>query len=80
MLGSYDGGADQSDVGGCGMKKVIEVEGYKAFRGIMKIEYKSLYAMPMEIAGEWLYKPDTGCWYCGGRSYPDVICTIVKVQ
>lgn len=60
------------------MKKVIEVEGYKAFRGGMQI-MRTDGADPVEISGDWLYKPDTRCWYCGGRSYPDSICKILDV-
>ena len=59
--------------------KIISVEGYKAFRGTMRITPKA--AVPeFELSGDWLYKPDTGCWYGKGSSFPEDICTIVEVD
>jgi hypothetical protein len=58
---------------------MIKVEGYKAFTGTMRITPKYDTA-PFELTGDWLYKPDTGCWYGGGRSYPAKICEVVKDQ
>lgn len=55
---------------------IICVEGYKAFRGSMEIVTMS----GMTIRGEWLYRPDTDCWYCGGYSYPAVCCRIMEVE
>lgn len=60
------------------MKKIIEVEGFKAFRGVMKIGFSP--ATLRYIRGDWLYKPDTECWYCDGESYPDHICMIMEVE
>lgn len=57
---------------------MIEVEGYKAFRGIMRIVPKTDKVAPFEIEGEWLYKPDCKCWYCKGWSYTETICEVVK--
>ena len=54
---------------------IICVEGYKAFRGIMQITPKNPKIKPFELSGEWLYKPDTKCWYGNGSSYPEEICT-----
>ena len=68
------------------MGKMIEVEGYKAFRGIMKVSYTILYGEvePGEcndnIYGDWLYKPHTDCWYCGGKSYPAELCKVLEVE
>ena len=59
------------------MERMICVEGYKAFHGKMRIEPKSSYIKPFEVEGDWLYKPDTDCWYSGGSSYPANICSIV---
>lgn len=59
------------------MERMICVEGYKAFHGKMRIEPKSSYFMPFEVEGDWLYKPDTDCWYGGGSSYPAAICVVV---
>lgn len=55
---------------------MIKVEGYKAFRGIMKISPKTSTIRPMNIEGDWLYKPEYDCWYCGGRSFPASICEV----
>lgn len=54
---------------------MIRVEGYKAFRGRMKIS--PINREPFHVWGDWLYKPEYDCWYCGGRSYPASICTVV---
>ena len=51
---------------------MICVEGYKAFRGTM---YHKM--LDKKITGEWLYKPDTDCWYCNGSSYPNVVLKII---
>lgn len=57
----------------------VSVEGYKAFRGTMRITPKA--AVPaFELHGDWLYKPDTGCWYGKGSSFPEDICTIMEVE
>lgn len=58
------------------MGKVISVEGYRAFCGYMKITPKDKRYLPIEVFGDWLYRPDTKCWYCKGRSYPAEVCTI----
>lgn len=55
------------------MGKMIEVEGFKAFRGVMRICGKN-------ISGEWIYKPDTDCWYGNGWSYPAVMCKVLEVE
>lgn len=57
---------------------MINVEGYKAFNGIMKIIPKNTQVSPFELSGDWLYKPDTECWYGKGSSFPKEICEIVK--
>ena len=53
--------------------RMIEVEGYKAFFGMMDCGGRNVY-------GEWLYKPGTDCWYCRGSSYPAEICRILSVE
>ena len=45
---------------------MIEVEGYKAFKGIMKIKPKCEGVSSFELEGDWLFKPDTQCWYGRG--------------
>lgn len=62
------------------MAKIIEVDGYKAFRGVMKIIPKSQQFSPYEVCGDWLYKPEYDCWYGKGGSYPASICEIVSVE
>lgn len=57
---------------------MVEVEGYKAFKGVMKITPKCDTIKPFEIECDWLYKPDTECWYGSGRSFSKDICEIVK--
>jgi hypothetical protein len=60
---------------------MINVEGYKAFRGTMRITpSQSSGADPFELTGDWLYRPDTGCWYGHGGSFGASICTIVKAD
>lgn len=56
--------------------KVISVEGYKAFRGTMRISPRGAEAY--DLCGDWLYKPGTGCWYGNGRSFPKEVCTILE--
>ena len=61
------------------MGKIINVEGYKAFRGTMRIRPKA--SVPaFNLYGDWLYKPETGCWYGLGSSFADEICSIVEVE
>lgn len=58
---------------------MICVEGYKMFRGTMKISPKCKTAVkPFELHGEWLYKPEFGCWYGKGSSFMEDICEIVE--
>ena len=53
---------------------MIQVEGYKAFHGKMKITPKNPNIEPFVKEGDWLYRPDTGCWYGCGCSFCDEIC------
>ena len=58
---------------------MIKVEGYKAFHGDMKIVPKSILYRPFYICDkDWLYKPDTDCWYGGGSSYVAHICEPIE--
>ena len=57
---------------------MIKVEGYKAFRGVMKITPKTEAVKPFELESDWLYKPDTDCWYGDGRSFCASICEVVE--
>ena len=56
-------------------ERMIKVEGYKAFRGCMRVTVTLPSGKaPAFVSGDWLYKPETDCWYCGGGSYPSEIC------
>lgn len=55
---------------------MIKVEGFMAFRGTMTITPKCTGVAPFDIEGDWLYNPNTECWYGGGRSFGKDICTI----
>ena len=58
---------------------MIIVEGYKAFHGDMKITPKSPeYPVFYIYDKDWLYKPDTRCWYGGGASYLAEICKPIE--
>lgn len=56
---------------------MIEVEGYKAFRGTLRISPKSPEIKPFDLEGDWLFKPETNCWYGQGRSFSATICEVV---
>lgn len=58
---------------------VIMVEGYRAFRGTMKITPKTARVPSYELTGDWLYKPEYDCWYGKGSSFAADICTIMEV-
>lgn len=57
-----------------GAPVLVICEGYQAFRGTMEVMH--IGHGTERIEGDWLYKPDTNCWYCRGRSYPVEICKI----
>lgn len=59
---------------------MICVEGYKAFRGTMLWTPGNPAYAPQKITGDWLYKPDTDCWYCQGRSFPANTCEVLEVS
>lgn len=61
-------------------KRIIEVEGYKAFRGSMKITPRSSLIPPFTVNGDWLYQPNYKCWYNDQSSYPEDICEIEEVE
>ena len=57
---------------------MIQVEGYRAFRGRLRVRPKDPRIEPFEPAGEFLYKPDTNCWYGCGRSFDGSICEVIE--
>lgn len=63
------------------MGKMIKVEGFKAFRGLMKIRIVTDEKVHQdEFYGDWLYMPDTDCWYHKGASFPAAFCEVLKVE
>lgn len=56
---------------------MIKVDGYKAFRGTLRITPKNGME-PFELEGEFLYNPIYKCWYGNGRSFSDDICEVVR--
>lgn len=60
---------------------MIRVEGYKAFHGDMKITPAegAFFKEPWFICDkDWLYRPDTDCWYGNGQSLPAEICEPIE--
>lgn len=48
---------------------MLSCEGYKMFHGTVHISPVvradgTRWKEPFDLAGVWLYKPDTGYWYC----------------
>lgn len=62
---------------------MICVDGYKAFRGTMRVTPVNSSFKPFSVEGDFLYKPEYDCWYCnpkgGGfsRSFTSDICEII---
>ena len=56
---------------------MIQVEGYKAFRGTMQITPKNPMVPQQKIHGDWLYKPEHDCWYGRGQSFMAEICEVI---
>lgn len=52
-------------------------EGYKAFRGTMRIVPKNPNMKPYELTADWLYKPEYQCWYGKGSSFMEEICEVL---
>ena len=58
---------------------MLTCEGYKLFYGTATVV--PVNAEPYDVTGTWLYKPEYGCWYCNGSSYPQgIIENIREVQ
>ena len=58
---------------------MIKVEGYKAYHGDMKIVPKNVLYRAFYITDkDWLYIPDTDCWYGDGSSFPAEICEPIE--
>ena len=54
---------------------MIKSEGYKAFKGTMRITPKN-NTPAFYVYGEWLYHPASKCWYANGKSYGEDICKV----
>lgn len=61
------------------MEKMICVEGYKAFRGKMRIIPRNGID-PFVIESDWLYNPEYDCWYGNCSSYPASVCEIEEIE
>ena len=63
------------------MGRVIAVNGYKGFRGVMEIRW---HGKPKEeVYGDWIYTPGSQAlkfWHCGQLSYPAGVCTVKSVE
>ena len=59
---------------------MLKCEGYMMFRGSATIKPINTQFPPYTVKGDWLYKPEHDCWYCGGASYPDEIVTDIKEE
>lgn len=57
---------------------MISVEGYKAFTGVLRVTPKNKNFEPFELRGDFLYKPETGCWYGCGSSFCAEICEAIE--
>jgi hypothetical protein len=60
--------------------KILICDGYKMFKGRMKISPKDRNATPYYITGTWLYKPATDCWYCENSFWSSKICEIIEIE
>ena len=57
---------------------MINVEGYKAFRGTLRITPQNTKFPIEELHGDFLYKPEYCCWYGKGRSFPEWMCEVAE--
>ena len=55
---------------------MICVEGYKAFRGRIRVAPKCS-VKPFEVEGDFLYIPQNRCWYGNGASFGEDIVSIL---
>lgn len=57
---------------------MIQQNGFKAFRGVMRITPVNPDFEPFEIDSDWVYVPEYDCWYGGGRSFVSRCCTVLS--
>lgn len=56
---------------------MLKCEGYRMFRGVMRVSPPNPKFPTQDIRGDWLYKPN-GYWYCNGHSYDASICKVME--
>lgn len=59
---------------------MLTCEGYKMFKGSAVVTPKDPRFPQITVVGTWLYKPDTGCWYCAGGSFMESIVSDFKEE
>lgn len=64
---------------GCGLDGLVEVDKVN-FKGIMRITPKNENIPSFNVKGDWVYKEEYKCWYCGNNSYPEEICSIISKE
>ena len=52
---------------------MLKCEGYRMFHGRATIVPVNPKFPVRDEVGDWLYKPEYGCWYVNGSSYPESI-------
>lgn len=57
---------------------MICVEGYKVFRGTMRIVPTPSTSDPFEVREDWIYRPKYNRWYWCSMSFDADICEIVE--
>lgn len=57
---------------------MTKVKEYKAFHGVMRITPKTKIIPVAHIEADWIYDPNTACWYGNKAEYPAEICTVVR--
>lgn len=56
---------------------MICCEGYKMFRGTMRVTPTFPGREPFDLTGDWLYKPEHDTWYGCGQSFGAAICKVI---
>ena len=57
---------------------MIEVNGYKAFHGVMRIALPYDGIEPYTVEGDWLYRPDIKGWQSNYEAFPANVCKIIS--
>ena len=59
---------------------MIKCEGIKAFHGTATVRPKNPKFPTRQVSGDWVYKSEYDCWYCGGSSYSAEIVTDIQEE